>query len=161
MVESHKVEHCVIQRLQVQDASPSLQELFAHAISAQAGSHSPYSHFPVGAALLLASGQMYKGSNQENAAFPSGLCAERTAIFYAQANRPDDPIDALVISVSEHSEHVPFPCGGCLQVISEYEEKQGSPIHIYMLDPKGDEAWEARGVRNLLPFGFGKNHLEG
>lgn len=157
----HQVEHCVIHRLQIEEASPVLKELFGKALSAQSSSHSPYSQFPVGAALLLASGQMYKGSNQENAAFPSGLCAERTALFYAKADRPDDPVEALVISVSEHSEQVPFPCGGCLQAISEYEEKQGSPIHIYMLDPKGEKAWEARGVRNLLPFGFGKNHLEG
>lgn len=161
MSDPHKVEHCVIHRIQIQEATSRLKALFDQALSAQSTSHSPYSHFPVGAALLLASGQMYKGSNQENAAFPSGLCAERTALFYAKADRPDDPVEAIVISVSEHSDHVPFPCGSCLQVISEFEEKQGSPIHIYMLDPKGDEAWEARGVRNLLPFGFGKNHLEG
>jgi cytidine deaminase len=143
------------------ELKPPLQQLVQEALQAQEGSHSPYSHFPVGAALHLASGQMYAASNQENAAYPSGLCAERAALFYAKSQAPQTAIKALAISVSPHSDRLPFPCGSCLQVISEYEQKQEAPIDIYLMHPNGAEVWQAHGVQHLLPFAFGQEHLIG
>lgn len=144
-----------------QELSPEVQKLIQLAQRAQEGSHSPYSNFPVGAALHLAGGQMYAASNQENAAYPSGLCAERAALFYAKAQAPKKAIQALVVSVSPHSERLPFPCGSCLQVISEYEQKQEQPIDIYLVQPGGEEVWQAAGIQHLLPFAFGRQHLIG
>ena len=86
----------------VSEMDPKDQELARLAIEAQKGSYSPYSHFQVGAALLLDNGVIVKGANQENAAYPSGLCAERSAMFWAGANYPDVPMDTLAIAGSDH-----------------------------------------------------------
>ena len=101
---------------------PEDQELVALAIEAQKGSYSPYSNFQVGAALKLANGIIVKGANQENAAYPSGLCAERTAMFWAGANYPDVPMDTLAIAGADHGilcESPASPCGACRQVMAE------------------------------------------
>ena len=82
--------------------TPEDQEMVAAALDAQKGSYSPYSHFQVGASLKLENGLVLKGANQENAAYPSGLCAERTVMFYAGANYPDIPFDTLAIAGSDH-----------------------------------------------------------
>lgn len=135
------------------------QALVKMALEARQGSHSPYSNFKVGAALQLANGTRVKGSNQENAAYPSGLCAERTALFYAQSEYPGQSIDSLAVAVDDKAEILPFPCGGCLQVMAEYEQKQGKDLEIILIHPKDSTVWVADGLRQLLPFAFGEKHL--
>lgn len=123
-------------------------------------SYSPYSHFQVGAAVLLGNGEIVQGSNQENAAFPSGLCAERTAIFYAGAHYPDQPIRKLaIISKKDGSftHEVCSPCGACRQVICEAEFRAGAPIEILLCSD--EEVWIFDGIKGLLPLGFNYDSL--
>ncbi len=150
---------CKLQEFQVEQLSDAWQNLVERADAARSGSHSPYSNFQVGAALLLDTGEVIIGSNQENAAYPSGLCAERTALFWAGANFPSQKILALAVTVPNRAEHIPFPCGSCLQVISEYQHQQDSPINILLKHPQSQQVYLANGVQNLLPFAFEKSHL--
>ncbi|MBP3762886.1 MAG: cytidine deaminase [Bacteroidales bacterium] len=131
--------------------------LMLRAIEAAEGAYAPYSHFRVGAALRLADGTVVPGANQENAAYPSGLCAERTAIFAAAARYPDRrDYDCLAIvgrtpagTLCEAS-----PCGACRQALLEYEQAQGHPLRL--LCYLGDGAVRAfPSVASLLPFSFG------
>ena len=118
--------------------------------------YAPYSNFYVGAALLLENGEVVTGSNQENAAYPSGLCAERTAIFYAGARFPGVPIKTLVISCNSKNHKVDkplSPCGGCRQVIAEYENRQKKRIRIVMAGESG-KVLACDGIENLLPLMF-------
>lgn len=134
---------------------PEDQELVKAAIDAQKGSYSPYSNFQVGAALRLANGLIVKGANQENAAYPSGLCAERTAMFWAGANYPDVPMDALAIAGADHGvlcESPASPCGACRQVMAEYQKKHGKPMTIILVGSKRIRKF--RCVDDLLPFIF-------
>ena len=139
----------------VSEMLPEDQELVAAAIDAQKGSYSPYSHFQVGAALRLAGGLVVKGANQENAAYPSGLCAERTAMFWAGANYPDVPMDTLAIAGSDHGvlcESPASPCGACRQVMAEYQKKHGVPMKIILVGSKRIRKFAC--VDDLLPFIF-------
>lgn len=104
-------------------------------------------------------GQVVVGSNQENAAYPSGLCAERTAMFYVGSTHPDKKVKAIAVSVAKPIQSYPFPCGSCLQVLSEYQEKQEAAIDVIMVHPTKDEVMISRGLQNLLPFAFKKQHL--
>ena len=134
---------------------PEDQELVKAAIDAQNGSYSPYSNFQVGAALRLANGLIVKGANQENAAYPSGLCAERTAMFWAGANYPDVPMDALAIAGADHGvlcESPASPCGSCRQVMAEYQKKHGKPMIIILVGSKRIRKFHC--VDDLLPFIF-------
>lgn len=127
---------------------------------ATSGSYSPYSHFKVGAALLLDNGQIITGSNQENAAYPSGLCAERTAIFYAGANYPNVPIRKLAIISRQGDEFcskICSPCGACRQVICEAQYRAGAPIEILLCS--ATEVYIFNGIEGLLPFGFDMDDL--
>ena len=122
---------------------------------------SPYSRFRVGAALLLDNGKVVLGSNQENAAYPSGLCAERVAIFYAGANYPEAKILKMAISATSDltSNTTPIPpCGSCRQSIAEYEFKQELNIEMYFMGEMG-EIYKSNSLKNLLPFTFDKNFL--
>jgi len=150
---------CNLQDFQLDQLSEAWQNLIYKADAARSGSHSPYSNFQVGAALLLDSGEVVIGSNQENAAYPSGLCAERTAMFWAGANYPNQKVLAIAVTVPKRAEHIPFPCGSCLQVISEYQQRQESPINILLKHPQSQQVYLAKGVQNLLPFAFEKSHL--
>ena len=139
----------------VSEMTPEDQELVAAAIEAQKGSYSPYSHFQVGAALKLANGLIVRGANQENAAYPSGLCAERTAMFWAGANYPDIPMDTLAIAGSDHGvlcESPASPCGACRQVMAEYQKKHGNPMKIILVGSKRIRKFAC--VDDLLPFIF-------
>ena len=139
----------------VSEMLPEDQELVAAALEAQKGSYSPYSHFQVGAALRLANGLVVKGANQENAAYPSGLCAERTAMFWAGANYPDVPMDTLAIAGSDHGvlcESPASPCGACRQVMAEYQKKHGVPMKIILVGSKRIRKFAC--VDDLLPFIF-------
>lgn len=129
--------------------------LMQRAIEATATSYSPYSHFSVGAAIRMADGSVVAGSNQENLAYPSGLCAERTAMFSASAQRPGMAMEALAIVARDQQGRLAeaAPCGACRQVMAEYERRQGSKMRIIVyLDGGKIRCFD--GVESLLPFLF-------
>lgn len=137
------------------------KSLMNHAIKARKTAYAPYSNFSVGAALLLDNGEVVKGNNQENAAYPSGLCAERVAIFYAGSQYPNAKVLKICITASpnDRDSDVPIPpCGACRQSIAEYEFKQDKSIEIYFMGSKGD-IYKSDSLKNLLPLMFDKNHL--
>lgn len=144
-----------------QELPDDIQNLMNKAIEIRKKAYAPYSKFRVGAALLLDNGQIVLGSNQENAAYPSGLCAERVAIFYAGANFPDAKILKIAITATSdlNSNTTPIPpCGSCRQSIAEYEFKQDLPIEMYFMGEIG-EIYKSNSLKNLLPFTFDKNFL--
>ena len=139
----------------VAEMSPEDQELVALCLEAQKGSYSPYSHFQVGAALRLADGTLIKGANQENAAYPSGLCAERTALFYAGANYPDVAANTLAIAGSDKGvlcESPASPCGACRQVMAETQKRHGRPLKTIWVGSKRIRKFYS--VDDILPFIF-------
>ena len=145
----------------VEEMTAEDRMLVAKALEAQKGSYSPYSHFQVGAALLLADGTIVMGANQENAAYPSGLCAERTALFAAGANYPDVPLECLAIAGSDHGvlcESPASPCGACRQVMAEYQKKFGKPLKIILVGSKRIRKFYQ--VDDLLPFIFDSLTIE-
>ena len=138
-----------------------VRDLMQQAVTIRKTAYAPYSNFRVGAALLLDNGKVVLGSNQENAAYPSGLCAERTAIFYTGANYPDARIVKMAISAASDSNPTTAPippCGACRQSIAEYEFKQDSPIEIYFMGETGS-IYKSDSLKNLLPLTFDKNFL--
>ena len=137
------------------ELTPEDRRLAQAALDALKGSYSPYSHFAVGAALQLADGTVVQGANQENAAYPSGLCAERTAMFYASSRYPDQPFEALAVAASNHGElccDPATPCGACRQVMAEYQQKSGRPLRILLVG--GSRIYKFRSVDDILPFIF-------
>jgi cytidine deaminase len=139
----------------VEEMLPADQALVAAALEAKEGSYSPYSQFQVGAALLLEDGTVVKGANQENIAYPAGLCAERTAMFAAGANYPHLAFESLAIVASDHGvlcESPASPCGSCRQVMAEYQKKQGRPFSIILVGSKRIRKFSQ--VDDLLPFIF-------
>ncbi|MDE6624157.1 MAG: cytidine deaminase [Alistipes sp.] len=127
------------------------RKLVAEAERATANAHAPYSKFRVGAAARLRSGRILYGSNFESEVYPAGLCAERTLLFYAQANYADDPIEALAIA-SVPSERECYPCGQCRQVMVDVERRQGSPMRVVMSGNGSASVVESASL--LLPFTF-------
>ena len=127
------------------------RRLVEAAREATARAHAPYSHFRVGAAARLRSGKVLCGSNFESEVYPAGLCAERSLLFYAQANHADDPIEALAIA-SVPSERECYPCGQCRQVMVDVERRQGSPMRVIMAG--GETAPAVSSATTLLPFTF-------
>jgi len=118
--------------------------------------YAPYSQFRVGAAVLLANGEIVTGNNQENVAFPSGLCAERTALFYANSQYPKQAVKSLAIAAYTQGDFVESPispCGACRQVILETEMRYKNPIRIYLYGKK--EIYIIEGINDLLPLAFG------
>lgn len=159
-----KNEHIEIKLIRydnLSELSQQDQHLFEAAIKASANAYAPYSHFHVGAALQLQNGEIVSASNQENAAYPSGLCAERTAIYWTGANYPDEPIEAIAITAAKDGEceRLPVtPCGACRQALLEYELRQDMPIRVIMESDNGTFI-ELPSVASLLPLGFGKDDL--
>ena len=138
-----------------EEMSAEDQVLIAAALDAQKGSYSPYSHFQVGAALRLEDGTIIKGANQENVAYPSGLCAERTAMFAAGANYPEVAMDTLAVAGADHGvlcESPASPCGNCRQVMAEYQTKFGKPLKVILVGSKRIRKFGK--VDDLLPFIF-------
>jgi len=132
------------------------KKLMDLAIEARNRSYSPYSQFCVGAAVLLENGEIITGNNQENAAYPSGMCAERVAIWTASAMYPDVKVLKLALSGKSKLRLVETPvspCGACRQVLSEYESKQGSNIELYFTGEIG-KVIKTDSVKDLLPFSF-------
>ncbi len=137
--------------------------LLIEAREALKSAYAPYSKFNVGCALLLANGKIVKGSNQENIAFPSGLCAERVAIFHAGSEYPDVTILAMAITVKADDFVVSSPgmsCGACLQSICEYEAKQNQPIRTILQGETGDIYISELGTLAFLPFQFKMDELK-
>lgn len=131
------------------------------AIKARKRAYAPYSNFFVGASVLLENGEIVEGNNQENASYPSGLCAERVAVFYAGANFPGVKIKTIAISAASFHREVnkpAAPCGNCRQAISEYEFKQKTPIRILLMGETG-EVLECNSLADLLPLGFNSSYL--
>jgi len=137
------------------------RELLAEAHEAASRAYAPYSHFKVGAALLLANGEIITGNNQENAAYPSGLCAERVALFYANSKFPS--IAPMVMAITAISETMPIiepisPCGACRQVMAEYEKKGGINLKVIMQGQHGP-VLVTESMKVLLPFSFADDIL--
>lgn len=146
---------------QLQELPEDVQHLMQQSFAIRDKAYAPYSEFLVGAALLLENGQVVLGNNQENACYPSGLCAERTAIYYAGANFPGVAITKMALSAksAKHPLVTPVPpCGACRQAIAEYEVKQKKPIEIYFMGETGKIA-KSYSLSNLLPLIFDNTYL--
>ena len=146
----------------VKELSESDQLLCNKAEAALASSHSPYSKFKVGTAIASADGQVVFGSNQENLAYPSGLCAERVALFTIGANYPNAIIKTMAITAQTEVFKIENPvtsCGGCLQVMIEMEKRQKSPIEV-MFYCIGGKVLKVKSVKSLIPFAFVEDRLE-
>lgn len=138
----------------VAELSPVEFRLRGEAMDAARRAYAPYSRFQVGAAVLLENGEIVSGSNQENAAYPSGLCAERVALFYAGSRYPGVPVVALAVAAfsgGEMREGI-TPCGSCCQVLVEAEQRGGRPVAIYLCG--SERATVLPSVSALLPFAF-------
>ncbi|NRT10854.1 cytidine deaminase [Flavobacterium sp. 14A] len=145
----------------ITELSVDIQELMHDAVTVRKNAYAPYSQFKVGAALLLDNGKVILGSNQENAAYPSGLCAERVAIFQAGAVYPDAKILKMAITAASDTNKTTSPippCGSCRQSIAEYEIRQETPIEIYFMGEVG-AVYKSDSLKNLLPFMFDKKFL--
>jgi len=138
------------------------KNLMQKAVQARKNAYAPYSNFQVGAAVLMANGKVVIGSNQENASYPSGLCAERVAIFQAGALYPNEAIRTIAISATSINYDVTTPaapCGNCRQAISEYEVRQKKPISILMMGKKGI-IFKCDAISDLLPLAFDNSFLK-
>lgn len=139
----------------LEELSKDDRELAEEAIKAMANAYAPYSHFHVGAAVRISNGDIVSGSNQENAAFPSGLCAERTALFAAGAKYPDKDFSAIALAGGVHGmlgAQPATPCGACRQVMAQYQAKSGKPMAVIMV-AKG-KIWKFDKVDDILPMIF-------
>ncbi len=139
----------------IEEMEPRDRELVEAAIDAQKGSYAPYSRFNVGAAVRLDDGTIVKGANQENSAYPSGLCAERTAMFAANAQNPGKAMTALaIVGGFDHtvSDTPCTPCGACRQVMAEYQNLGGRPLEVIMFGAA--QTWKFDRVDDILPFIF-------
>jgi len=138
-----------------------ISSLMQGAIEARQKAYAPYSKFSVGASILLDNDEIITGSNQENASYPSGLCAERTAIYYAGAKFPDSKIVRMAITAGSQDKQtvIPIPpCGACRQAIAEYEVKQDQPIEIFFMGETG-KVVKSDSLANLLPLVFDRSFL--
>ena len=139
----------------IEQMNPEDRELAQAAINATKHSYAPYSKFNVGAAVMLEDGVIITGSNQENAAYPSGLCAERTAMFYASANRPDKAMTKIAVAAGQEGklcDSPATPCGACRQVMAQYQTKGGRNMEIILVG--GKKIWKFEKVDDILPFIF-------
>lgn len=137
------------------------RNLLDQAMEATQRSYAPYSRFSVGAAALLANGKVVCGSNQENAAFPSGLCAERTTLFYANSQFPDQSVLKLAVAARTEKDFIDTPippCGACRQVVLETEKRYSQPIQILLYGKK--EIYVIEGIKGLLPLSFDGSEME-
>lgn len=135
----------------IEEMSDSDRALVRRAEAATATANARYSHFHVGAAVRLRSGEVLQASNFESEVYPAGLCAERSLLFYVEANYADDPIEALAIA-SLPSERECYPCGQCRQVIVDVERRQQSPIRVIMSGAGSASVVDS--AEKLLPFTF-------
>lgn len=137
------------------------KRLIDEAKEATRRSYAPYSHFHVGAAARLANGSVITGNNQENAAYPSGICAERTTLFYANAQYPEEAVETLAIAARTEKDFLDSPippCGACRQVMLETEKRFNRPMRIMLYGKK--EIYVMEGVGTLLPLSFGAENID-
>jgi cytidine deaminase len=142
------------------ELSSEYQQLISLAREATLKAYAPYSNFNVGASVLLANGEIFSANNQENAAYPSGLCAERVAIFYANSNYPDVPVKAIAVCASNSNGilNTPVPpCGACRQVLLETEMRFESPIEVILVGKQ--RLHVIKNIAQLLPLNFLKGNL--
>ncbi|MEL6811641.1 MAG: cytidine deaminase [Bacteroidota bacterium] len=161
MVRKIKIETELEVFESVSDLPTSIQDLMNKAHEARENAYAPYSHFVVGAAIALDSGEIITGNNQENAAFPSGLCAERVAAFHARSQYPKAVFTAMALTARslKHDTTTPIPpCGACRQSLAEYEVNQKQPIPIYFMGAIGAVV-KAQSVKDLLPLIFDSSYL--
>lgn len=147
--------------LELEEMSAMERELIQRAKQATESSYSPYSHFQVGVALRLQDGEIIVGSNQENAAYPVGCCAERTALFWCGTNRPNAKITHIAIAAQtqEHFTKNPIaPCGMCRQALLEVEHHQGASIKVLLYGESGTHCVDS--VEALMPLTFNADNLE-
>lgn len=143
-------EYASVNELNAED-----RELADEAIAAMNSAYAPYSHFHVGAAVRMSNGQIVRGANQENAAFPSGLCAERTAMFAASAKYPDKDMRSIALAGGVYGRlaaEPATPCGACRQVMAQYQTKAGKPMSVIMVGAK--RVWKFEKVDDILPLIF-------
>lgn len=143
------------------ELAPKDKALMLQAVSARKNAYAPYSKFRVGAAVSLANAETVIGSNQENASYPSGLCAERVAIFHAGAKFPNVAVNTVAISAASDTYEVTSPaapCGNCRQAMYEYEFKQKQPIRLLLMGERGSVI-ECSSVDDILPLGFNSSFL--
>jgi len=145
----------------ISELEDSVQFLMNKSIDARHRAYAPYSDFTVGCAILLENGEVVTGNNQENAAYPSGLCAERVAIYYAGAHYPGVAIKMIALTASPKDDSLATPvppCGSCRQAIAEYENRQKKPISIYFMGASGTVV-KSNSLKDLLPLVFDKSYL--
>ena len=148
------------QELAFSELEKNDQELIEHALQSMKHAHSPYSHFKVGSAVRLHDGKVVTGSNQENAAYPSGLCAERVALFAAKSTSEESIDSIAVVAINREDEIADaFSCGSCRQVIMEYASLQQKPIKMLMRTAKGT-VLVLEDSKELLPFHFNSDSLQ-
>jgi cytidine deaminase len=155
MIEEIRIQY---NRLNLEDLSQSEQEMVRRAREVSERAYAPYSKFKVGAAAILENGEVILGSNQENIAFPSGLCAERVALFAAGANYPEIKVESLVIVAKGEllkPGAVLSPCGSCRQVMCETENRQEKPFRVVLVSEDG-VVTVFNSASDLLPLTFGK-----
>ena len=154
-------QQVIIRKYLFEELTDSDKRLIEAAKEATKRSYAPYSHFNVGAAAMLDDGTIVTGSNQENAAYPSGLCAERTTLFHAGSEYPDKAVNTLAIAASNSegfTEQPVTPCGACRQVMLEAEQRYLRPIRMLMYGTAC--IYETRGTKDLLPLSFGIESME-
>ena len=154
-------QQVIIRKYQFEELTDSDKRLIEAAKEATKRSYAPYSHFNVGAASMLDDGTIVTGSNQENAAYPSGLCAERTTLLHAGSEYPDKAVTTLAIAASNSegfTEQPVTPCGACRQVMLEAEQRYHRPIRMLMYGTAC--IYETRGTKDLLPLSFGIESME-
>lgn len=145
----------------IDECTDTEKKLIDAAKSASHKAYAPYSNFKVGAALLLENGKMILGNNQENAAYPSGICAERVAVFFANANFPDQSVEAIAVAAyykDEFTKDVISPCGACRQVLLEVENRYNKPMKV-LLYRGNDEVYQIDSIKDLMPLSFGEDML--
>jgi cytidine deaminase len=163
-INSKKLE--VVSSFEVFDSEDHLpvsdKNLLELARKALIAAYAPYSNFYVGAAVLLENGEIVIGNNQENAAYPSGLCAERVAIYHAGAQYPGIPVKAIAVSCKAQNQVINdpvTPCGACRQAIAEYENRYEKKIRIIMAGQSGN-VYVTDSIESLLPLMFNRKYLK-
>lgn len=155
MVEKKEIKLAFEEYGSIEEMNPEDRELAAEAVAAMGSAYAPYSHFHVGAAVRMSNGQIVRGANQENAAFPSGLCAERTAMFAASAKYPDKDMCSIALAGGVYGRlaaEPATPCGACRQVMAQYQTKAGKPLSVIMVG--ANRCWKFEKVDDILPLIF-------